>query len=257
MVRALRAYLVVGAGVRAPVDERAPPMRARPSTADTLDDRERTPGSSPVGHGRHPGRHRAVLDRHRVRHGREVRRHLVAGARPQPRRQRAARLRGLHPRAHGHRPHARGDRRRAPRRRGRSASPRGAVATGRPRAAGGPARRGRPVRAGDDVVDALRRADPRAPARGHVRDRGHRRPGASSASRTPSPTCKAAADLGVDPADCVAIEDSNTGATSAEAAGCLVLCVPHHVPILEGERRVFVDTLAGLDTAALAALVPV
>jgi HAD superfamily hydrolase (TIGR01509 family) len=70
----------------------------------------------------------------------------------------------------------------------------------------------------------------------------------------PEPYLKAAADLGVDPADCVAIEDSNTGATSAEAAGCLVLCVPHHVPILEGERRVFADTLAGVDAAALADL---
>ena len=34
-----------------------------------------------------------------------------------------------------------------------------------------------------------------------------------------------------------------------------MLCVPNHVPILEGERRVFVDTLDGLDTAGLAALV--
>ena len=34
-----------------------------------------------------------------------------------------------------------------------------------------------------------------------------------------------------------------------------MLCVPNHVPILEGEGRVFVDTLDGLDTAGLAALV--
>ena len=53
----------------------------------------------------------------------------------------------------------------------------------------------------------------------------------------------------------MAVEDSNTGAKSAEAAGCLVLCVPNHVPILEGERRVFADTLAGLDAAYLADLV--
>ena len=39
------------------------------------------------------------------------------------------------------------------------------------------------------------------------------------------------------------------------AAGCVVLCVPHHVPILEGEGRVFAETLAGLDTAGLARLV--
>ncbi|MBS2938078.1 HAD family phosphatase [Nocardioides sp. J2M5] len=70
----------------------------------------------------------------------------------------------------------------------------------------------------------------------------------------PEPYLTAAAELGVDPAECVAIEDSNTGAKSAVAAGCTVVCVPHHVPILEGERRVFADTLVGVDTDALAKL---
>jgi HAD superfamily hydrolase (TIGR01509 family) len=70
----------------------------------------------------------------------------------------------------------------------------------------------------------------------------------------PEPYLAAAAALGVDPADCVAIEDSNTGAKSAEAAGCTVLVVPHHVPVLEGERRVFRDTLEGLEPADLGAL---
>ena len=69
----------------------------------------------------------------------------------------------------------------------------------------------------------------------------------------PEPYLAAAALLEVDPADCLAIEDSNTGAKSAEAAGCTVLCVPNHVPILEGERRVFAETLEGLTPAALAA----
>ncbi len=71
----------------------------------------------------------------------------------------------------------------------------------------------------------------------------------------PEPYLTAAAELGLAPGDCVAIEDSNTGAKSAVAAGCTVLCVPHHVPILEGEGRVFVDTLSGLDARALAGLV--
>ncbi|MDZ5662049.1 HAD family phosphatase [Nocardioides sp. S-58] len=71
----------------------------------------------------------------------------------------------------------------------------------------------------------------------------------------PEPYLTAAAELGLAGEDCLAIEDSNTGATSAVAAGCTVLCVPNHVPILEGERRVFADTLVGLDTAALARLV--
>lgn len=71
----------------------------------------------------------------------------------------------------------------------------------------------------------------------------------------PEPYLKAAADLGLEPGDCLAIEDSNPGAQSAEAAGCVVLCVPNHVPIPEGERRIFADTLAGLVTVDLAGLV--
>ena len=71
----------------------------------------------------------------------------------------------------------------------------------------------------------------------------------------PEPYLKAAADLGVEAGDCLAIEDSNTGAKSAEAAGCVVLCVPNHVPILDGPRRVFADTLAGLATEDLAGFV--
>ena len=71
----------------------------------------------------------------------------------------------------------------------------------------------------------------------------------------PEPYLTAAALLGVDPARCLAVEDSDTGAKSAEAAGCAVLVVPNHVRVLDGDRRVFRDTLAGLDHAALAELV--
>lgn len=67
----------------------------------------------------------------------------------------------------------------------------------------------------------------------------------------PEPYLSAARLLGVEPGDCVAIEDSNTGCRSAEAAGCTVLAVPHHVPVEPGERRVFLDTLVGLDAAAV------
>ncbi len=63
----------------------------------------------------------------------------------------------------------------------------------------------------------------------------------------PEPYLKAAALLGVDPASCLAVEDSNTGTRSAVSAGCTVLVVPNHVPVLSGERRIFADTLAGLD----------
>jgi len=71
----------------------------------------------------------------------------------------------------------------------------------------------------------------------------------------PEPYLTAAAELGVATQDCIAIEDSNTGAKSAVAAGCVVLCVPHHVPILEGEGRVFTETLSGLDASGLGRLV--
>jgi len=63
----------------------------------------------------------------------------------------------------------------------------------------------------------------------------------------PEPYLKAAALLGVDAAYCLAVEDSNTGARSAEAAGCMVLVVPNHVPVLDGERRVFAESLERTD----------
>jgi HAD superfamily hydrolase (TIGR01509 family) len=62
----------------------------------------------------------------------------------------------------------------------------------------------------------------------------------------PEPYLTAARLLDVLAGECLAIEDSDTGATSAEAAGCTVLCVPNHVPIPPGERRVFAESLASL-----------
>lgn len=52
----------------------------------------------------------------------------------------------------------------------------------------------------------------------------------------PDPYLAAARQLGVDPACCVAIEDSPTGAASAQAAGCLTVVVPNHVevPLTDG-----------------------
>ncbi|MGI8902018.1 MAG: HAD family hydrolase [Nocardioides sp.] len=70
----------------------------------------------------------------------------------------------------------------------------------------------------------------------------------------PEAYLRAIDQLGVAPADTLAIEDSNTGVRSAVAAGCTVLVVPHHVPVLEGPGRVLIDTLAGLDTESLFAL---
>jgi HAD superfamily hydrolase (TIGR01509 family) len=65
----------------------------------------------------------------------------------------------------------------------------------------------------------------------------------------------AAERLGADPAYCVAIEDSNTGVASAEAAGCIVVAVPHRVPIPPAAGRTIVDSLIDLDAAALERLV--
>ncbi|MGH3758887.1 HAD family hydrolase [Actinophytocola sp.] len=62
----------------------------------------------------------------------------------------------------------------------------------------------------------------------------------------PEPYLRAARLLGVDPASCVAVEDSPTGTASAVAAGCTVVVVPCEVPVEPGERRVFRDSLEGL-----------
>jgi HAD superfamily hydrolase (TIGR01509 family) len=70
----------------------------------------------------------------------------------------------------------------------------------------------------------------------------------------PEPYLTAAAALGVRPGECIAIEDSVTGATSAETAGCRVLVVPNHVAVPERPGRVFRNTLAGLTPAQLYAL---
>ena len=62
----------------------------------------------------------------------------------------------------------------------------------------------------------------------------------------PEPYLCAAAQLGVDPAACVAIEDSPSGASSAEAAGCHVVVVPNYVAVAPSERRTFLTSLEGI-----------
>jgi HAD superfamily hydrolase (TIGR01509 family) len=70
----------------------------------------------------------------------------------------------------------------------------------------------------------------------------------------PDPYLLAAELLGVDAAKCLAIEDSGTGAASANAAGCDVLVVPHFVNVPAAERRRQISTLDGLQPADLDAL---
>ena len=67
----------------------------------------------------------------------------------------------------------------------------------------------------------------------------------------PEPYLAAAAALGVDPGDCVAIEDSPTGVASALAAGCVTLGVPHVVPVAARAGLTILDSLVGIDVAAL------
>jgi len=69
----------------------------------------------------------------------------------------------------------------------------------------------------------------------------------------PDPYLRAAELLGVDAADCLAVEDSPTGAHAAERAGAAVLVVPCEVPVPDGPGRVRRTTLVGLTAAGLRA----
>jgi HAD superfamily hydrolase (TIGR01509 family) len=66
----------------------------------------------------------------------------------------------------------------------------------------------------------------------------------------PEPYLAAARELDVLASDCLAIEDSDIGATSAAGAGCTVLCAPLHVEVSTGEGRVFVESLEGLQAGS-------
>jgi len=67
----------------------------------------------------------------------------------------------------------------------------------------------------------------------------------------PDPYRQAAQLLGLDPAYCLAVEDSVTGAASAEGAGCPVLVVPNDVAVPVSPRRRHVASLAGVDLRRL------
>ena len=62
----------------------------------------------------------------------------------------------------------------------------------------------------------------------------------------PEPYLRAAELVGFAPGETLAIEDSPTGAASAEAAGCRVLVVPSHVQMSSGNGWVLRETLVGL-----------
>jgi HAD superfamily hydrolase (TIGR01509 family) len=70
----------------------------------------------------------------------------------------------------------------------------------------------------------------------------------------PEPYLTAAELLGFDPADCVALEDSPSGAASASAAGCWVVAVPSVASIEAIDRRIVVNSLEDIHLDDLRAL---
>lgn len=72
-----------------------------------------------------------------------------------------------------------------------------------------------------------------------------------SGKPAPDPYLRAAELLGLAPQDCLAVEDSVTGTTAAERAGCPVLVVPNDVEVPGGSGRRHVSSLAELAPADL------
>ena len=71
----------------------------------------------------------------------------------------------------------------------------------------------------------------------------------------PDPYLAACRALDVDPARCVAVEDTPTGVSSAEAAGCAVLAVPSLAPIEAAPGRTVVASLEEVTPNRLRALI--
>ncbi|MFD7294413.1 HAD family hydrolase [Streptomyces sp. NPDC059897] len=70
----------------------------------------------------------------------------------------------------------------------------------------------------------------------------------------PDPYLLAAAGLGAEPGRCAVIEDTATGVTSAEAAGCQVVAVPSVSPIEPAPRRTVVRSLEHVNVPFLKGL---
>ncbi|MEB8340473.1 HAD family hydrolase [Streptomyces endophyticus] len=70
----------------------------------------------------------------------------------------------------------------------------------------------------------------------------------------PDPYLLAAAGLGAEPGRCAVIEDTATGVTSAEAAGCQVVAVPSVSPIEPAPRRTVVRSLEHVNVPFLQGL---
>ncbi|MER5833409.1 HAD-IA family hydrolase [Streptomyces sp. NPDC002130] len=72
----------------------------------------------------------------------------------------------------------------------------------------------------------------------------------------PDPYLAACRALAADPARCVAVEDTQTGVTSAEAAGCAVLAVPSLAPIATAPGRTVRDSLEDVTPERLRGMLP-
>lgn len=70
----------------------------------------------------------------------------------------------------------------------------------------------------------------------------------------PEPYQKAAELLGFSPAECIAIEDSETGLLSAEAAGCLPLGIVNLMHLKQTGTRVIRDSLSNINLETLRGL---
>jgi HAD superfamily hydrolase (TIGR01509 family) len=70
----------------------------------------------------------------------------------------------------------------------------------------------------------------------------------------PEPYLKAAELLGVEPGECIAIEDSVTGLKSAEAAGCLPLGIVNLMQLEQSGTRVIRPTLSNINLETLRGL---
>lgn len=67
----------------------------------------------------------------------------------------------------------------------------------------------------------------------------------------PEPYLRAAEKLGLDPSDCIALEDSKTGLTSAETAGTVAIGIPHIAKIPAQPGRILIDSLEGMTVSKL------
>ncbi|MFW3171236.1 HAD family hydrolase [Geodermatophilus sp. CPCC 206100] len=99
-----------------------------------------------------------------------------------------------------------------------------------------------PRRLADLVLDAIGRAFPDVPPF-DVTVCGDEVP---ARKPDPAPYLQAMAALGVDPGDCVVLEDSVAGSTAGLAAGAAVLGVPSLQPLPPAPGLVLRDTLAGV-----------